>query len=102
MNIIHSDSIRLIARVRMLKQICFRLIAGVRCCLRTLHTHFFTQIFLHEENLCEKKQKKYNPQLNPPPALLRKLFFVEEGNNLNLGFYIGIEYLSEKLRISHF
>jgi hypothetical protein len=46
-------------------------------------------------------RKKSNPQLNPPPALLRKLFFVEEGNNLNLGFYVGIKYLSEKLRISH-
>jgi hypothetical protein len=47
------------------------------------------------------KQKKYNPRLNPPPALLRTIFFVEEGNTLNLGFYVGIKYLSENFRISH-
>ena len=48
-------------------------------------------------------RKKSNPRLNPPPALSRKLFFAEEGNNLNLGFYIlGMKYLSEKLCISHF
>jgi hypothetical protein len=28
-----------------------------------------------------------------PPALLRKLFFVKVGNNLNLGCYVGIRYL---------
>ena len=76
MNIIHSDSIRLIARVRMLKQICFRLIAGVRCCLRTLHTHFFTQIFLHEENLCEKKTEKVQPAIEPATRFVEKTIFL--------------------------
>ena len=38
-------------------------------------------------------REKYSLRLNPPPALLRNQFFVEGGNNLNLGCYIGIKYL---------
>jgi hypothetical protein len=74
-----------------------------------LYTHVFHTDFSSRGKFVWKSvlallgtnRKKYNLRLNPPPALLRKLIFVEEGNNLNLGFYVGIKYLSEKLCISH-